>query len=599
MATTGGGRMATSSVILGISFGHNTTACLLVDGKIVACASEERFNRVKNTREFPLGAVHYVLEEGGAKVDDIDEVHFSARNPIAGLTHNPGSTAGLGVRALQLGRHVGDLVADRCEAFDERYVKARRRLAQWVHPYFQERVVQDAAQRLGVPRDKVHLNDHHTCHAYAGYAFYAGKRGLGAPALILTLDAEGDDLCASVSVGREGRVERVASTPAGRSIGVLYAAITQWLGMKPDEHEYKVMGLAPYAPASMVEKAASLLGQLVWVDGLEWRTKCNSNRFPEVLWELLRGQRFDAVAGGVQLLLERLVTEWVKNAIAVTGATDLVLSGGCFMNVKANKVILEMPEVSSVTVCPSAGDESAPIGAAWAAYLRRAGSAARLAGAVVDNLYLGPSFSDGEIAAVLEAHRPPKPYDVLPLPAEREAETIAGMLADGQVVARFAGRMEFGARALGNRSILADPSRRELVRVINDQIKGRDFWMPFACTVADPGSGRYVVNPKAAAGPYMALAFDTNPAIRASVAAGIHPYDYTMRPQLLAERDNPRYYEIVRAFERRTGIGAVLNTSFNLHGEPVVCSPVDALHVFDESGLENLQLEHVLLRKRA
>jgi carbamoyltransferase len=158
--------------------------------------------------------------------------------------------------------------------------------------------------------------------------------------------------------------------------------------------------------------------------------------------------------------------------------------------------------------------------------------------------------------------------------------------------------MEFGARALGNRSILADPSRRDLVRVINDQIKGRDFWMPFACTVAEPGSERYLVNPKGAVAPYMALAFDTRPEIRDQVAAGIHPYDHSMRPQLVEERENPRYHAIVRAFEARTGIGAVLNTSFNLHGEPVVCSPVDALHVFDESGLKNLQLEHVLLRKR-
>ncbi len=589
--------MASSSVILGLSFGHNTTACLLVDGVVVACASEERFNRVKNTRDFPLGAVRYVLDEAGAKLDDVDEVHWSAKNPIAGLTQ-PGTSPGIAVRALQGARQLADYLADRNQAVEDAYVGARRRLAGFVHPYYQERVLQDAAGTLGIPRAKLHLNDHHTCHAYAGYAFYAGQRSLEDPALILTLDAEGDDACATVSVGREGRVERLATTPAGRSIGVLYAAITQWLGMKADEHEYKVMGLAPYAPSSMAERAAALLGELVWVDDLEWRTRCNSARFPGVCFELLRGQRFDAVAGGVQLLLERLVGQWVRNAVARTGITDLVLSGGCFMNVKANKVILEMPEVSSVTVCPSAGDESAPIGATWAAYLRRTGFADLGSRPVVENLYLGPAFSDDDIAAALEAHRPTQPYDVIPLPAGEEAETVAGLLADGEVVARFAGRMEFGARALGNRSILADPSRRDLVRVINDQIKGRDFWMPFACTVAEPGSERYLVNPKGALAPYMALAFDTRPEIRDSVAAGIHPYDHTMRPQRLEERDNPRYFAIVRAFERRSGIGAVLNTSFNLHGEPVVCSPADALHVFDESGLQWLQLEHCLVRKQ-
>jgi carbamoyltransferase len=588
--------MAASGVLVGMSWGHNTTACILVDGKLVACASQERFDRVKNSRAFPLDAIRYVIAEAGAKIDDVDEFQYTAQNGIGGLarTFDEGSPA---MRMLHRGRQLGDAFADRMPGPGDLYVRARRLLAAGVQPRFRQQFREETARTLGIDAGRVHLNNHHSCHAWSGYAFYAGQRDWHDPALILTLDAEGDDLCATVSVGREGRIQRLASTPAGRSIGVLYAAITRWLGMKAEEHEYKVMGLAPYAPARMAESAAELLGSLVRVEGLDWRTSCNSDRFYDVLQRLLRGQRFDAVAGGVQLLLERLVTEWVREAIARTGISDLVLSGGVFMNVKANKVILELPEVSSVTVCPSAGDESTPIGAVFAAHLRRVGGRWNPE-PLVDNLYLGPSFSDAEIDAALSLHHPKQPYDVVPLHPEDEAETIASLLVQGEVVARFAGRMEFGARALGNRSILADPSRRELVRVINDQIKGRDFWMPFACTLAEPGSERYIVNPKHALAPYMALAFDTVPQVREAVVAGIHPYDWTMRPQVVSADDNPRYHAIVRAFEARTGIGAVLNTSFNLHGEPVVCSPTDALHVFDESGLRNLQLEHVLLRKR-
>jgi carbamoyltransferase len=588
--------MAANGVLVGMSCGHNTTACILVDGKLVACASQERFDRVKNSRTFPLDAIGYVIAEAGAKIDDVDEFHFTVQNGIAGLaqTADGGSPA---LRMLHRGRQIGDAFADRMPGPGDLYVRARRRLSARAQPRFRQQLREETARTLGIDAGRVHLNDHHSCHAWSGYAFYTGQRDWHDPALILTLDAEGDDLCATVSVGREGRIERLASTPAGRSIGVLYSAITRRLGMRADEHEYKVMGLAPYAPARMAESAAELLGSLVRVEGLDWQTSCNSERFYDVLQRLLRGQRFDAVAGGVQLLLERLVTEWVREAIARTGISDLVLSGGVFMNVKANKVVLEVPEVSSVTVCPSAGDESGPIGAVFAAHLRRVGGRWNPE-PVVDNLYLGPSFSDADIDAALRSHHPKQPYEVVPLHPQDEAETIASLLVQGEVVARLAGRMEFGARALGNRSILADPSRRDLVRVINDQIKGRDFWMPFACTLAEPGSERYIVNPKRALAPYMALAFDTVPQVREAVVAGIHPYDWTMRPQVVSVGDNPRYHAIVRAFEACTGIGAVLNTSFNLHGEPVVCSPADALHVFDESGLRNLQLEHTLLRKR-
>lgn len=607
--------MSESGVLVGMSLGHCTTACVLVNGKLVACASQERFDRVKNSRAFPLDAIRYVLAEAGVKVNDVDEFHFNFQNARWGLgatgtadvahTHGEVKPA---TRMLDRGRQAGDALASRMpgirDALADRmpgpadlYLQARRRLAARVQPHFRHQLREETARLLGIDAGLVHLNDHHSCHAWSGYAFYAGQRNWHDPALILTLDFEGDDLCATVSVGREGRIERLTSTPAKHSMGALYAAITRLLGMKVDEHEYKVMGLAPYAPARMAESAAELLGSLVRVEGLDWQTSCGSDRFYHVLRRLMEGQRFDAVAGGVQLLLERLIAEWVREAIARTGISDLVLSGGVFMNVKANKVVLELPEVSSVTICPSAGDESTPIGAVFAAHLRRVGYQWNPE-PVVDNLYLGPSFSDADIDAALASHHPKQPYDVVPLPPEDEAETIASLLVQGEVVARLAGRMEFGARALGNRSILADPSRRELVRVINDQIKGRDFWMPFACTVAEPGSERYIVNPKHALAPYMALAFDTVPQAREAVAAGIHPYDWTMRPQVVSADDNPRYHAIVRAFEARTGIGAVLNTSFNLHGEPVVCSPTDALRVFDESGLRNLQLEHVLLRKR-
>src|SRR5262245_26368559 len=199
--------MAASGVQVGMSWGHNTTACILVDGKLVACASQERFDRVKNSRAFPLDAIRYVIAEAGAKIDDVDEFQYTAQNGIGGLarTFDEGSPA---AKMLHRGRQLGDALADRMPGPRDLYVRARRRLAARVQPRFRQQFREETARTLGIDdAERVHLNNHHSCHAWSGYAFYAGQRDWHDPALILTLDAEGDDLCATVSVGREGRIQ--------------------------------------------------------------------------------------------------------------------------------------------------------------------------------------------------------------------------------------------------------------------------------------------------------------------------------------------------------------------------------------------------------
>jgi carbamoyltransferase len=583
--------------VLGIALTHNSTACVLVDGHVVACASEERFDRIKNSHAYPMRAARAVLDQAGLEPGDLDRVVHAARNPI-GAFGGGQLPAGPVVRALRGGRVLADQLVDRFPATEETYRRWHRRATQLIHPYYQARYCADVARRLGVAEGKVALFDHHEAHAFTGYAFALTPERWDKPILICTLDAEGDERCATVNIAQSGQLRTIAATPSGHSIGILYAAVTSWLGMKADEHEYKVMGLAPYAPARPAERVAEILSELVWLDGLVFRSRHQDDQFPVLLEQILRGHRFDAVAAGVQLLTERLVTAYVQNAVRATGVSDVVLSGGVFMNVKANKAIMELPEVSRLTVCPSAGDESTPIGAAFGTYCQ-AHLGERLATPVVDDLYLGTAASDVEVKAALAADPRVADYELTELTAENEAETIADLLAAGEVVARLAGRMEFGARALGNRSILADPSRPELVRTINDQIKGRDFWMPFACTILAEAADRYVVNPDGVAAPYMALAFDTAAEHRHEIVAGIHPYDATVRPQILEPTANGRYAALIRAFAARRGIPAVLNTSFNLHGEPIVCTAADALDVFARSGLRALQLEHWLIRKRA
>lgn len=588
----------THNVILGIGQTHNASVCLLVDGHLTACASEERFNRQKNTTAFPVEAARYVLQESCVEPGEVDSVVHSYRHPVPGFSLGNERVASAATRSMRIAQRFANRVVAYYPPTESILRSAYRGLSGVMQNGYEERFRTEISRTLGVDRSRVHLEDHHQCHAYAGYAFYVDEHTWDRPALVFTLDAEGDNKCATVSIAHRGELTTLATTQGGQSIGVLYGAITEWLGMRMNEHEYKVMGLAPYAPLVLAEQARMLLEPLVWVEDQEFRTSCGSGAFSHVLRRRLQGQRFDAVAAGIQRLLEDRVVEWVRSSVQQTGITEVVLSGGVFMNVKANMAIMEMPEITNVTVCPSGADESTPIGAAFGEYCRRAGSGAA-SGRIVDDLYLGPAFQDRYVQEALARHDAATRYQVTKLTSENEAEVVAGLLAEGEVVARFAGRMEFGARALGNRSILADPSRREVVRVINDQIKGRDFWMPFACTVLAGAADRYLQNPKGVQAPYMAMAFHTRADQRESVVAGTHPYDHTARPQVLERHDNPRYHDLIQAFERRTGIGALLNTSFNLHGEPVVCTPDDTLDVFDRSGLTTLQLEGWLVRKGA
>jgi carbamoyltransferase len=453
------------------------------------------------------------------------------------------------------------------------------------------------ADRLGISSDKVVLMDHHLAHAYTGYFGFVPASKQHKSVTVLTADAEGDGKCATVNVAEGKTIAPQRVTRARHSLAVLYAAVTEYLGMTVNEHEYKVMGLAPYAQGPAVDRTYEVLKPLVWVSpDMKFDTSIGSGAFLLYLERHLRGHRFDVIAGAVQRLTEDLLCEWVTRVSERYASDTFALSGGIFMNVKANKCIAELPGVGAVYPCPSAGDESTPIGAAYYGYhllCRHTGNT--FDPQPVRDLYLGPDVSDAEIEAALSKYGDSGLYVSKVQDVESE---VAGLLSRGAVVARLKGRMEFGARALGNRSILADPRNYAIVRLINQQIKSRDFWMPFAATILHECQHDYLRNPKNLIAPHMMLAFDTTLQGRAELPAAIHPYDYSVRPQILIEADNPDYYRLICEFRRLTGVGAVLNTSFNLHGEPIVCSPEDALYTLVRSGLEYLAMGRYLVSKR-
>jgi len=436
--------------------------------------------------------------------------------------------------------------------------------------------------------------EHHLAHAAAAY--YTSPWSGHDRALVFTCDGSGDRLSATVSIGSGGRLDRIASVSEHDSLGRLYALVTRHLAMLPLEHEYKVMGLAPYAAgapgaAALAQSFQDLFELLP--GGLAWKRKRGVPSMYsafDAVGRMLARERFDTAAAGVQLFLERMLTTWVRQAIRATGIANIACSGGVFMNVKANLAILELPEVEHMYVFPSCGDESNSIGAA--AYL------AAQAGESIQPLvalYFGEAITDVEAEAALEPAARVKKLRFTLAP-DIEQKTAAA-LAFGRIVARASGAPEFGARALGNRSILARADAPSLVPVLNQAIKGRDFWMPFAPSVLAERAADYYHKPKPVSSPYMMFAFRSQPNRRAAFPAAQHPHDFTTRPHEVFERHNPAYHRLLQEFEARTGQGIVLNTSFNLHGEPMVYGASDAVDVFLRSGLEHMALANFWVEK--
>lgn len=567
-------------IVLGIHDGHNASAAIMEDGKLVAALQEERLTRKKNQPGFPQLAVETILKMRGLTPSNVDYVAMGGYE-----TAFPSEEENLRAYGAS-------------STWSENFKRLAKKtfVRQVVRSQRMKRRIEKVT-RAGFREDQVVFIEHHTAHAAATYYGWANYND---DILVLTCDGYGDGLCATVNIGRNGRLQRLVEIPESESIGCIYSKVTFLMGMRPLEHEYKLMGMAPYAHTNDVEKVYGKLRPLMDFDGPNGLTWSRRNRCPETYYsyaffrDLLERDRFDWICGGLQKFTEEMLLAWVKNCIAHTEVHKLALSGGVFMNVKANKLISELPEVENLFVVPSCGDESNSIGAAYSIYAQKTSDPKTIEG--IGPLYLGPSYGQDEIEKVLATFKNRLPLTYEYMEDDSIEHKMASMLAEGQIVARFNGALEFGARALGNRSILADPSSTGVIRIINDMIKNRDFWMPFAPSILQDRSDDYIVNPKQIHAPYMILAFDTTDRV-GDIIAAVHPYDMTARPQIVTKDFSSSYHRLLKSFEGITGRGAILNTSFNLHGFPIVCSPEDAMHVFKNSSLKYMALGNFLVQK--
>jgi len=562
-------------LVLGVHAGHNASACIGDDHTLIYAVQEERLCGEKNYWGYPHRAIQACLNHVGAKPAD-----------LLGLSY--------GSQQVLCKYHSRDDVMYSYRRHETFAGRIRQRVAMplflAVAPNYGQNELRQYLEQDQLQDVPLRFYDHHLTHAATAY--YGLRHNPDDKYLVITCDGAGDGLSASVRVFGGGTVQDISQTAWGDSLGAIYSWITFNMGFVPMEHEYKLMGMAPYASAQGAAEIAKIFRRyLVMSDdglGFKRRTLWKLNSVGPALGQDLYGKRFDYICAGLQLFTEEMLCEWVTNLVRKTGVRKILAAGGVFMNVKANKRISELPDVDYFEAFPSCGDETLSIGAY---YLDAAAQFGDRTVPALKNFYLGDAPTDEQCLTAIKAAG--LPYDK----PDNIADAVAALLVSGNPVARCCGSMEFGARALGNRSILADPRNQDVVRVINQMVKKRDFWMPFAPMVKESRQHDYLKNPKNVPSPYMMMTYDTKDNFRDFIAA-VHNADLTCRAQILRPEQNPAMHDILNAFEAKTGTGIILNTSFNLHGFPIVRTPEEAIEVLKNSGLKYLQVGNYIARKQ-
>ncbi len=584
--------------VLSIQTGHNATIALCNNGEIVGVLGQEKCDNIKNSSAFPRQAIELLLNEVRWHKDDIEKVLICSENIYPENAFNyiydkkgrvKDASILIAFAKFLRKSFLGLLFPKTFELL------RKKRLEKLIN--LGKKELQFELKNLGLSDIPCEHVEHHVCHARAVYHSFANDK-ISGDSIIFTLDGAGDSTCSSVTyVDKNGVWNKIAETPLNSSIGNIYSFTTKFLGMTPLEHEYKVMGLAAYSKQKYAyDLYEKIFKPVIWLDNennLVFRSKFNTSNFYYYLVENAIGERFDNIAGALQIMTEKIVCAWIRNGIKKTSAKNIFLSGGVFMNVKLNQKIFEINEIEKLFLMPSCGDESNPIGACYY-NSSQSGQVTK----PLKNLYLGISYNQNEIYEFINKEEISNNYFVEKY--EDIDKKISKLLVNREVVARFSGRGEWGARSLGNRAILAHPSYMESFYMVNDYIKARDFWMPFAPTVLDSYANKYLqdYNPEKLQAPHMIITYKATKKALIDLRGALHQGDHTLRPQVLSETVNPNYFRLISLFEEETGVGGLMNTSFNLHGFPLVSSLKQALDTFKNSELKYLSLGNYLISKK-
>jgi len=581
--------------ILGINAYHgNASAAVVCDGRLVAAVEEERFNRVKYAAGFPAAAIRYCLKEAGLRLEEIDHVAVP-RNPYARL----GTKLFYALRMPSFARGRAKVLA--------KFTGVREALA----------AAFDSDPKT--IRAQFHRIEHHQAHLASAFFVSPFER-----AALLSADGLGDFASTMWGSGSGSRMNIDDAIAFPHSLGLYYTAVTQYLGFLKFGDEYKVMGLAAYGEPEKVEAFREIvrfdangngngfrLGldyfvhhrsgpEMSWAEADktpslgklfsgEMSRRLGAARSPEEALE----QRHRNLAASLQARLEEVYLGMLRKLAIATGLKSICLAGGVAFNCVANGKIFESTPFEQVYVQPAAGDAGLAVGAAYYVWNQKLGKPREF---VMDHAYWGPGFSAGEIRAAIESSELAREgYSAAEMAAEEMSRRAAAIVAAGKILGWFQGRAEWGPRALGNRSIVADPRRADMKDILNRRIKHREIFRPFAPSILAEATDEWFE--KSYPSPFMTLAYAVRPEKRGLIPAPTH-VDGTGRLQTVTREANPRYHALISAFRDLTGVPVLLNTSFN-DNEPIVCRPEEAIDCFLRTKMDALVLGDFLLTRGA
>jgi carbamoyltransferase len=599
------------NAILGISaYYHDSAAAVLVNGQIVAAAQEERFTRTKHDSSFPIHACRYVLEEAGLDYQDLAAVSFYDKPflKFERLLETYHAFAPSGLRSFATAIPV--------------WIKEK---------LFMKRMLAEELAKLGDAKPPIYYPEHHLSHAAS--AFYPSPFE---DAAILTIDGVGEWATTTIGHGRGKEIEILSEVQFPHSLGLLYSAFTYYTGFAVNSGEYKLMGLAPYGnpraqrtldfkkkiEAELVDirPDGSILLNMEYFEFATGLRMVNEEKWTQLFGVPKRkaeseiSQAYMDMALAIQQVTEEIVLRLAATARQSTGSKYLVLAGGVALNCVANGKILKAGIFDDLWIQPAAGDAGGALGAAYAVWHIHQGHDRKVTCRhdAMQGSYLGPEFSDTDVRRAVQRYdAKPRHYDCF----QKLAADVAAKLAAGDVVGWFQGRMEFGPRALGGRSILGDARNPDMQKKMNLKIKYREGFRPFAPSVLEEDVAEYFDLDRPS--PYMLLvtpireerkvplpaAYDDKPLyerlyFRRSDLPAITHIDYTARIQSVSRQTNPRYWELIDAFKSLTGYGVIVNTSFNVRGEPIVCTPDDAYRCFMRTEMDCLVVGNYVFDKK-
>jgi len=560
-------------------FLHDPAAAIVIDGKVAAAAEEERFIREKHAVGKPcLKSVEFCLKQAGVTPQDIDAVAF------------PWSFEAFNKKKWPYAFKT--LFSEPSRAY-KAIAKAQKQCTAT------KKAVFDILKHFGIslPPEKIFFVEHHISHAASAYLLSGYDE-----AAIMSIDGSGEFTSTLFAEGTRGEIRKIKEIDLPDSLGRFYSTMTAYLGFDPNDGEYKLMGMAPYGDPSKID-----LSEAIYSDGRTFKIN------PEYVWPI-RARRHDKdamipkklverfgpprkgdaleepyihIAAATQKIFEdiilKLMSYYLGEKLMETG--NLAYAGGCALNVSLNRKLIENPLVKNIFVQPASHDAGTPLGAAVF-------TAAALGDKIepMTDAYLGPSFSNAKIESALK--RPNISYK-LSVGIEEE---VAKLLAQGSVVGWFQGRMEYGPRALGNRSILGNPTIPGTSDRINEMVKFREKWRPFCPSILRENAGEIIGRDIDA--PFMTLSFAVTKEWAGRIPEVVH-VDGTMRPQTVSQSDNPRFYKLIKLFSGYTGVPVLINTSLNRRGEPMVCSPEDAIKMYIASGLDYLAIGDFLVSRKS